>query len=160
MSNWQQYDGRGGFPPRTRNRFADLRLADLRRSTTDRKLFGVCGGIAEWLGVSSLAVRLATMASMFIVGPFTIGAYILLAVLVDNDVKRPAPKETYADASTYASGTTSDPRFSGGPRDANRRPGEMIGPLMRRFGLIEERMRKVEAEVTSTSFRINRELRG
>jgi phage shock protein C len=154
MSDWQQFDGRGGFQPRTRNRFADLRLADLRRSTVDRKLFGVCGGVAEWLGVSSLAVRLATMASMFIIGPFTIGAYILLAVLVDNDAKRPVAKEAYADLGDR------DPRYNGGPRDANRRPGEMIGPLMRRFGMIEERMRKVEAEVTSTSFRINRELRG
>jgi phage shock protein C len=154
MSDWHQYDGRSGFEPRTRNRFADLRLADLRRSTRDRKLFGVCGGIAEWLGVASLGVRLATMASMFIVGPFTIGAYILLAVLVDNDIKRPAPKEAYVGSGDP------DQRFKGDPRDANRRPGEMIGPLMRRFGLIEERMRKVEAEVTSTSFRINRELRG
>jgi phage shock protein PspC (stress-responsive transcriptional regulator) len=158
MSDWQQYDGRGGFPPRTRNRFADLRLADLRRSTTDRKLFGVCGGIAEWLGVSSLAVRLATMASMFIVGPFTIGAYILLAVLVDNDAKRPTGKEAYGGAETIDIRVNVGGRDSG-PRDSGRRPGEMIGPLMRRFGLIEERMRKVEAEVTSTSFRINRELR-
>jgi hypothetical protein len=91
---------------------------------------------------------------MFIIGPFTIGAYILLAVLVDNDAKRPVAKEAYADLGDR------DPRYNGGPRDANRRPGEMIGPLMRRFGMIEERMRKVEAEVTSTSFRINRELRG
>ncbi len=31
----------------------------IHRSTRDRKLCGVCGGIAEWLGVDPVIIRLA-----------------------------------------------------------------------------------------------------
>jgi len=53
------------------------RLAQsLRRSATDRSIQGVCGGLAEHFGISSLAVRL-----IFIVIPFPINLiiYMILA---------------------------------------------------------------------------------
>ncbi|MFC5463550.1 PspC domain-containing protein [Lederbergia graminis] len=46
----------------------------LRRSATDRSLTGVCGGIAEYLGVSSFGVRL-----LFIIVPVSFLFYIILA---------------------------------------------------------------------------------
>nr|WP_144929015.1 PspC domain-containing protein [Paenibacillus bovis] len=46
----------------------------LRRSATDRSLTGVCGGIAEYLGVSSFGVRL-----IFIILPVSFLIYIILA---------------------------------------------------------------------------------
>ncbi|HLU23054.1 MAG TPA: PspC domain-containing protein [Bacillaceae bacterium] len=46
----------------------------LRRSATDRSLTGVCGGIAEYLGVSSFGVRL-----IFMILPVSFLIYIILA---------------------------------------------------------------------------------
>ena len=46
----------------------------LQRSATDRSLTGVCGGIAEYLGVSSFGVRL-----LFIIVPVSFLFYIILA---------------------------------------------------------------------------------
>ena len=46
----------------------------LRRSATERSLTGVCGGIAEYLGVSSFGVRL-----IFMILPVSFLIYIILA---------------------------------------------------------------------------------
>ncbi|GAA5416806.1 hypothetical protein Pryu01_01845 [Paraliobacillus ryukyuensis] len=46
----------------------------LRRSATDHAIAGVCGGIAEYFGISSFGVRL-----IFIFLPVNIIIYIILA---------------------------------------------------------------------------------
>lgn len=46
----------------------------LRKSATDRSLFGVCGGIAEYFGLSSVGVRL-----LFVILPANLLIYIILA---------------------------------------------------------------------------------
>ncbi|NMA91231.1 MAG: PspC domain-containing protein [Amphibacillus sp.] len=46
----------------------------LRRSTKDRSIHGVCGGIAEYYGISSIGVRL-----IFIFLPLNLLFYIILA---------------------------------------------------------------------------------
>ncbi|TCI34123.1 PspC domain-containing protein [Exiguobacterium sp. SH4S7] len=46
----------------------------LRKSATDRSLAGVCGGIAEYFGMSSLGVRL-----LFLFLPGNVFIYIILA---------------------------------------------------------------------------------
>ncbi len=46
----------------------------LRKSPTDRSLHGVCGGIGEYLGISSFAVRL-----IFIFLPANLIIYLILA---------------------------------------------------------------------------------
>ena len=46
----------------------------LRKSSKDRSVAGVCGGIAEFFGISSFAVRL-----IFVFLPGNIFIYIILA---------------------------------------------------------------------------------
>ncbi|MDN6193839.1 MAG: PspC domain-containing protein [Alkalibacterium gilvum] len=46
----------------------------LRKSSKDKSLHGVCGGIAEFFGISSLAIRL-----IFIFLPANVFIYIILA---------------------------------------------------------------------------------
>ncbi|MDL4842342.1 PspC domain-containing protein [Aquibacillus rhizosphaerae] len=46
----------------------------LRKSSTDKSISGVCGGIAEFTGISSFAVRL-----IFILLPANFLIYIILA---------------------------------------------------------------------------------
>lgn len=53
----------------------EIRLKNkLRKSSTDKSIAGVCGGIAEYFGISSFAVRL-----IFIFLPVSILVYIILA---------------------------------------------------------------------------------
>ncbi|TMN23349.1 PspC domain-containing protein [Lentibacillus cibarius] len=46
----------------------------LRKSATDKAISGVCGGIAEYFGISSLGVRI-----LFIILPANLLIYIILA---------------------------------------------------------------------------------
>ena len=54
---------------------------ELRRSATDVKIYGVCGGIAEYLGVDSNLVRLIWIAVSLFAGTGIL-LYILAAVLM------------------------------------------------------------------------------
>lgn len=52
----------------------------LRKSSDDRVISGVCGGIAEFFGISSLAVRL-----IFLILPSNLLLYIILAMIMHED---------------------------------------------------------------------------
>ena len=54
---------------------------EMRRSATDVKICGVCGGIAEYLGVDSNLVRLIWIAVSLFAGTGIL-LYILAAVLM------------------------------------------------------------------------------
>lgn len=58
----------------------------LRRSTTDRKVAGVCGGLAKWLDVDSTAIRVAFIVLSFIPVTFpTVIIYFLCWLIMDDD---------------------------------------------------------------------------
>lgn len=59
----------------------------LTRSVTDKKLTGLCGGLARYLGVDTTAVRLITAAAAF----FSFGTVILLYIIGSLLV----PQESY-----------------------------------------------------------------
>ncbi|WP_156645890.1 PspC domain-containing protein [Lentibacillus sp. JNUCC-1] len=51
----------------------------LRKSSTDKALTGVCGGIAEYLGVSSLGIRI-----LFIILPANLLIYLILVFTIPD----------------------------------------------------------------------------
>jgi phage shock protein C len=54
----------------------------LQKSTTDRMIFGVCGGVAESFNISALILK----AIFFVTAPVSIFVYILLFVFT---IKKP-----------------------------------------------------------------------
>ncbi len=57
-----------------------------RRSTSNKIIAGVCGGIAEYFGIPAWVVRLVyAILTICTVGIFGIILYILLAVLVPKE---------------------------------------------------------------------------
>ena len=59
-------------------------MKKLYRSQSDRKLTGVCGGIAEYLGIDSTVVRAVwAIVSVFI--PVGILAYVVCAVIIPEE---------------------------------------------------------------------------
>ena len=54
---------------------------ELRRSATDCKIFGVCGGIAEYLGIDSNVIRLIWVAVSLFAGAGIL-LYIIAAFLL------------------------------------------------------------------------------
>ncbi|MBO4485477.1 MAG: PspC domain-containing protein [Lachnospiraceae bacterium] len=56
-------------------------MSRLYKSRTDRKICGVCGGIAEYLGVDSTIVRLITVLLVVFAG-MSVWIYIIAALLM------------------------------------------------------------------------------
>ena len=69
----------------------------LYRSRTDRKIWGVCGGLAKYFDIDPTIVRVIAIASVFFTGSGII-AYIVMAIVVslENSAVNP-PKDEVKD---------------------------------------------------------------
>lgn len=82
-------------PESIRARFNDSSTADhfrdldyrkpIYKNEGNKRIAGVCSGIADYLEVSAFAVRCVTLFSLFIFGPFTFWAYIICMFVFDPD---------------------------------------------------------------------------
>ncbi|MDO4496814.1 MAG: PspC domain-containing protein [Bacteroidales bacterium] len=59
-------------------------MAKLTKSTADKKLCGVCGGVAKFFGLDATIVRIAWAICVFI-GGFGLLMYLLLAILLPKE---------------------------------------------------------------------------
>ena len=59
-------------------------MKKLYKSRTDRKLWGVCGGIAEYFGIDSTLVRLGLVILIACFGTGLL-AYILAALILPDE---------------------------------------------------------------------------
>ena len=59
----------------------------LRRSRRNRIIAGVCGGLAEFYGISSFWFRLAFLIALIPGGVPGIGAYIILWVIMPKAIE-------------------------------------------------------------------------
>ena len=66
-----------------RNRFAE-RKQKFTKSRTNKKIFGVCGGIGEAFGIDPTLVRIAFVVALIAAGGTAIPIYLLLAWLMPN----------------------------------------------------------------------------
>lgn len=57
----------------------------IRKNERDKRIAGVCSGIADYLEVSPFVVRAFTLGSLFVFGPFTFWAYVICAFVFDPD---------------------------------------------------------------------------
>ncbi len=64
----------------------------LYRSNKDRKIAGVCGGIAEYFDVDPIIIRLLTLILVLSVGAGSI-AYIVAWLIVPKGPENPYPAE-------------------------------------------------------------------
>ncbi len=49
------------------------------------KVMGVCAGLADWMGVDALAVRLAMVVAALVTGPVAVLLYLLTGWLAADD---------------------------------------------------------------------------
>ena len=60
-------------------------VSKLYRSRTERKMFGVCGGLGMHFGIDPTIVRVLFVISAFASFGLTIFAYILMAIVVPDE---------------------------------------------------------------------------
>jgi phage shock protein C len=104
------------------------------------KISGVCAGVADYFGWDPVVVRVIWVVLTFIQPPVLIGAYILMAWLVDAKPRH---------------------RFDTGGYSARTEPVRpRLADVKVRFDRLEDRLRALEGVVTSREFQIDRELKG
>ena len=58
----------------------------LYRSRSDRKIWGICGGLAEYFDIDPVIIRVLTVVSLF-VGTAGIWAYIIMRIIVPEETQ-------------------------------------------------------------------------
>jgi len=104
---------------------------------------GVCAGISDWMGVNLTALRVIVVILAIPFTPVILIGYLVLWILVP---KRPV--NLYRDKK--------EEQFWRGVR---RSPTDTVSTLNRRFRELDTRLQKMEAWLTSSEYRIDRELR-
>ena len=61
-----------------------METKQLRRSRTNRSIAGVCGGIAEYLGIDTTILRIA-MLFLILFGGMSLWVYIILWLLIPEE---------------------------------------------------------------------------
>ena len=59
----------------------------LRKSKTDKKLLGVCGGLAEYFGIDPIWIRLAWAILIFVYGTGIL-LYFIFALIMSDQKRR------------------------------------------------------------------------
>ena len=62
----------------------DVMAKKLYRSRTDRKIWGICGGIAEYFDIDPIIVRIIAVVSIF-AGSAGILVYIIMRIVVPEE---------------------------------------------------------------------------
>ena len=70
----------------------------LRRSTDDKVLGGVCGGIARYLGVDAVLIRLLAVVLAIVGGGAGLIAYLIAWIVIPKDQPVAAPPATQPTA--------------------------------------------------------------
>ncbi len=136
------WHGRGPCGPR-QHRDPKARPSRLYRNRARGKVSGVCAGIADYFGISTFVVRLVAVISLFMFTFPTLVCYILATILID-----PAPEFTYQ--------SDEEKEFW---RQVRVKPSESLSRLRHKFRDQEQRVRNMEAFVTSSEARLHREFR-
>lgn len=142
----------------------------LQRDTEQGKIAGVCAGIAEYFGIETWLVRIATVAAtLLLAGPFVPVSYIAAWFILDKKV----PERAFTGAHQAQFGSRHH-RGKGWKNDiaeedrkvevkskvwqAGEPPKQAFYDIKQQFVRIETRLRKVETYVTSSEYQLNREI--
>jgi phage shock protein C len=144
----------------------------LYRDGNNGLIAGVCAGLADYFGVRIVLVRIVALLGLcFFVFPVLI-AYVVLALVLP---RRPrvfmAGADDWRDRAARRQERRQrrwERRFGGagwgnwGNWDAGSAgppPGETLRSLLDRFTKLEERLARIEGEVTSSDFELKRKFR-
>lgn len=112
------------------------------RDTFNRKLMGICAGIADYTGVNSLWIRLAFLVSIPMTGGMILPIYFLAGLLADKK-----PPHLYVDRQ--------EQQFWQGVRQS---PARTTREVRARFRDLDRRLADVETYYVSSNPRLSAEI--
>lgn len=115
----------------------------LYRATQNKRLAGICGGIAEYFDISASIVRMAWIFAFIFFNALAFAAYILLWLLLPQQ-----PNDLYLNE-------TEEQAW----RKIRSQPGKSVKSLTHHFAVLEKRLQHMETHVTSSEFKMDQELK-
>jgi phage shock protein C len=104
---------------------------------------GVCAGIADYVGIEPIVVRIVAVLGLIFFFPPTVIGYVILALALP-----PKPPSLY--------GSREEEAFW---RSVNTAPSDTFQSLKHKFRDLEDRLAHMEAQVTSGDFELHRKFR-
>jgi phage shock protein C len=104
---------------------------------------GVCAGIADYIGIEPIIVRIVAVLGLLFFFPPTVVGYVILALALP-----PKPPSLY--------GSREEEAFW---RGVNTAPGDTFQSLKHKFRDLEDRLAHMEAQVASGDFELHRKFR-
>jgi len=132
--NWK--GGRGPDAPR-RNR--------LYRSKEDRKIAGVCAGVADYFGFDVTITRVVVLLGAVFFTPSVVVVYVVLAMVLDE---KPVESGRRREEDVELE------------RRVRAEPHATLHSVRHRFRDIDRRLQRIEKYVTSERFKLDREFEG
>ena len=112
------------------------------RDKQHAKFMGVCAGIADYTGISTIWIRLGFLVTLFMTGGSTLLAYLIVGLLADKK-----PQHLYVDQK--------EQKFWQGVRQS---PARTAAQVKSRFREIDRRLADVEAYYTSGNSSLSNEI--
>ena len=117
----------------------------LYRSTSDRVIGGVCGGISERFGWEPTLVRIGTViATLMFAGPLMVIAYMVLWIITPKRPRGSRPLSQEED--TFWRGVSDKPSVT-------------FSNIRYKFMDLEDRLQSMERAVTSEEWRLRKQFR-
>lgn len=124
----------------------------LYRSRRNVRLAGVCAGLANYLGVSTFFVRLATLLALFVLGPVAFWTYVVLWIVLDKEPKIERKRKGKR-------GNAAQERRHAAENAASREQRKQdIEDCLSELKATDQRLQQVEAFMTSKQFRLHCEI--
>jgi phage shock protein C len=106
-------------------------------------LAGVCAGIADYIGIEPIVVRIIAVLGLIFFFPVTMISYVILALALP-----PKPPSLYDSREEEAFW-----------RSVNTAPADTFQSLKHKFRDLEDRLAHMEAQVASGDFELHRKFR-
>lgn len=119
------------------------RPSRLYRNTDRGVIFGVCAGLADYFGISRFFVRILAVIALFMFPPPTLFCYFMAALLIPR-------------APAYHYESDAEKEFW---RQVRLKPSESLSRLRHRYREQEQRIRTMEAFVTSSEAKLHQAFR-
>lgn len=150
----------------------------LYKSGSDRRISGVCGGIAAYMETSSFLVRMVFILILFFGGPFIVLVYFALAIILNRDPNgqtssrrrrsryRRRGRKSRGDESSaddYQESAYSRKSYAR-KRRQQEEPEQTfdkrdLKETSSKFDDLEDKLRRLEASITSKKFKLHTEFK-
>lgn len=124
----------------------------LYRSRRNVRLAGVCAGLAQYLGVSTFFVRMATLLALFVLGPVAFWTYVVLWIVLDKEPRIERKRKGKQGTATRRSRRETENAASRAQRKQD------IEDCLSEMKATDQRLQQVEAFITSKQFRLHCEI--